>query len=274
MIQGIYCIENSRSGRKYFGSSKNVAGRLRSHRDALERSIHHNIQLQRSVNKYGIDLFKFYLIEETHFNTKQELFDYEQTFIDSNINGYNMAPANGGDILSNHPYKDDIREKILQSHKKMIDSLSEEERKLKWGRTGCENPNWKDGGVSHKLCPMCNLTKIRDISNSCSSCRDRTGKYNPFYGKHHSNKSKKKMSESSSGDNSWIKGIDPSLLPYTKKYQIVYPDGTVKEVTGLKIIANEFNVSIPNVHATIARIKKGNIPKRGVFSNITIKQID
>jgi hypothetical protein len=40
MIQGIYCIENSRSGRKYFGSSKNVIGRLHE----LKREISQNVE--------------------------------------------------------------------------------------------------------------------------------------------------------------------------------------------------------------------------------------
>lgn len=107
--------------------------------------------------------------------------------------------------------------------------------------------------------------KLSDIGKT------RVGEKNGFFGKHHSEETKQKLRNRSFN---WIRGIDPSALSYTKKYQIVYPTGITKNVAGLKVIANEFNVSIENVHATIKRIKKGNIPKRGVFANIIIKEIN
>jgi hypothetical protein len=72
----------------------------------------------------------------------------------------------------------------------------------------------------------------------------------------------------------WIKGIDPSLLPYTTHYEIIYPDGTYKHVAGLKAIADEFSVSIVNVHATIKRMAKGIMPSKSVFKNHLIRKIN
>jgi group I intron endonuclease len=270
-MQGIYCIENSITKRKYYGSSMNVSKRLTNHKKELKKQIHHNIQLQRSINKYGIDAFIFYLIEETIFTDRKDLLLYEQTYLDKNIGGYNMAPANGGDTLSNHPDKNKIRKRIIESHRTTIENLTDQERKLKFGKAGKSNPNWKNGGTWCKLCPICNNNQISKKSSTCGSCRDRTGVNNSFYKKHHSEETKQKLRNQSFN---WIRGIDPSSLSYTKKYQIIYPDGTVKSVAGLKIIAGEFNVSIENVHATIKRIVNGKIPKRGVFANIIIKQID
>lgn len=103
--------------------------------------------------------------------------------------------------------------------------------------------------------------------------KQRTGKKNPFYGKKHTEETKQKLREKLSGDNSWIKDINPSKLPYTKHYKITYADGTTKEIAGLKAIAVEFKVSIENVHATIKRITEGKLPKRGVFANIIIEEI-
>ena len=54
------------------------------------------------------------------------------------------------------------------------------------------NPNWK-GGISKKKC-----TCGKDISNNnetCSNCRDISGENNPFFGKQHSEETKKKLSE-------------------------------------------------------------------------------
>ena len=99
--------------------------------------------------------------------------------------------------------------------------------------------------------------------------KKRTGEKNGFYGKHHSEETREKLKNKPN----WITNVDPKLLPYTKKYQINYPDGTNKEVYGLKVIAEEFNVSIENVHATIKRMALNKIPKRGVFSGINIKLV-
>lgn len=117
--------------------------------------------------------------------------------------------------------------------------------------------NWSEEGMQ----------KLKELA------RQRTGENNPFYGKSHTEETKQKLREKMSGDNSWIKGIDPAELPYTKTYKIVYKDGTTKQVAGLKTIATEFNVSIENVHATIKRIAKGKIPTRGVFANTIIREV-
>lgn len=111
------------------------------------------------------------------------------------------------------------------------------------------------------------------LSRLRESAKLRKGSKNGFYGKTHSEETKQKNKEAHSGDNSWIKNIDPSLLPYTKKYIIHYPSGDTKQVSGLKAIATEFNVSIENVHATIKRISQGKIPQRGAFAGVFIKEI-
>lgn len=271
-MQGIYCIENIISGRKYYGSSMNVTKRLTGHKRELRKQIHHNIQLQRSVNKHGIENFVFYLLEETYFTNRKDLLNHEQYYLDKNINGYNMAPANGGDILSNHPNKIEIRKQILETHRQTITTMSSEERKIKFGRPGKTNPNWRNGGISHKLCPVCNHNQIRNESTTCGACRDRTGINNPFHGKTHNEQTKQYLREIHTGDNSWIKGIDPALLPYTKQYTIQYPNGERKQVAGLKAIAEEFKVSVPNTYATIQRMAKGTMPKRGVFVGVNIQE--
>jgi group I intron endonuclease len=273
-MEGIYCIEHISSGRKYYGSSMNVEKRLKQHQLDLQKQKHHNIQLQRAVDKHSISDFNFYLIEETQFNNRQLLLNLEQEYIDNNLCGYNMAPANGGDCISQHPNRELIVEKIRQATVLRNSQLTSKERKVKYGRAGSTNGNWKNGGSSHKLCPICNTNKISVFSKNCNICRDRTKENNPFYNKHHSKETKRLLGELNSGDNSWIKGIDPSLLPYTKSYIITYPNGESKKVAGLKIIAEEFNVSIANVHNTIKRMACGKLPTRSVFVNHFIKEVD
>ena len=270
-MQGIYCIENTVTCRKYYGSSNNVQKRLKQHKTDLIKNIHHNVQLQRCFNKHG-DVFRFYLLEETNFKTTTELLEYEQSFIDCNINGYNMAPAAGGNIIGTHPNKNAIVQKMKNALRQTIKQMTTDERKQKYGRCGTKNPNWKNGN-SKMRCPVCNTTVISKKSNTCNSCRKRTNEHNPFYGKKHSDETKAKLREIALGENNWIRNINPCELPYTKQYLITYPNGDKKTVHGLKIIATEFNVSIENVHATIQRIKSGKFPKRGKFANHIIEEL-
>ena len=113
----------------------------------------------------------------------------------------------------------------------------------------------------------------KGLASLRETARARVGEKNGFFGKKHTDAAKQKNREAHSGANSWIKGINPEELPYTKNYSIMYQDGTIKNVAGLKLIATEFKVSMANVHATIQRMKIGNIPKRGVFAGIVIKEV-
>jgi len=271
-VAGIYCIENTLSGKKYFGSSANIFKRLAQHKTDLIKQTHHNILLQRAVNKYGIEVFKFYVVKELLFVSKQLLFNEEQKFIDQNVNGYNLAPAGGGDIISSHPNRIDIIKKMSESLVKHYALMSAEERKLKYGRNGRVNGNWRNGGQSFKPCPKCASAVISKTAKSCAKCRNRLGNNNSFYGKHHSDKTKALIREKVSGDNSWIKNIDPALLPYTKRYKIKDPLGRETIVAGLKTIAEQFNVSITAVHQVIKRIKENKLPKKGKFANYIITE--
>lgn len=56
---GVYEIVNTANGRRYIGSSANIAARFKTHRYELSRGEHHSAKLQRSWNKHGADAFSF-----------------------------------------------------------------------------------------------------------------------------------------------------------------------------------------------------------------------
>lgn len=269
-IQGIYCIEHVKSGRKYYGSSLDIKRRFANHKTSLRNNRHHCIYLQRAVNKYGLDEFRFYIAEETKDKTKHDLFNMERKYIDDNKNGFNIGSVGGGDNITNHPNRAEIVKKIKSSVTQKINLMSDVERKKKFGKCGENNGRWKNGiSKQKKICPVCNTNYIRFKSISCNQC-NKLGKLNPFYGKKHTNETILKLKSKIP----WTKNANPEEISYTKTYEIVYEDKSTKRVFGLKSIAKEFNTSIANVSVTIERMKNNSLPtKRSRFYGIFIKEV-
>lgn len=283
MTSGIYCIQHRESGRCYFGSSVNVEKRICQHKSDLSCNRHHNIFLQRAANKYGIDTFDFFLVIEV---PEQDLLEVEQTFLDENCGGFNLAPAAGGDILSNHPNRLEIIQRMTISVRERFADMSEDERKEKYGKSGPRNgmygrthtddvkneqsrraKEWyKENGSPLKGKP---LSQERREKLSAFA-KTRTGAKNPFFGRTHSDETKRKLSEKNK-QNSPMKGIDPALLSFTKTYRITYPDGSTEIFVGLKEIAEKYGVSRANVQQFI---KRGKVGIRGKFIGLTIETME
>lgn len=79
---GIYKIINFINKKFYIGSASNLYKRYKEHKSSLLRGDHHNNQLQRFSNKYGIKNLKFVIIEYCNLN---QLEYREQYYVDSNI---------------------------------------------------------------------------------------------------------------------------------------------------------------------------------------------
>jgi len=60
--EGLYMIRCTVNDFRYYGESKNVSGRLASHRSMLNRQIHPNYFLQREFNQYGQENFDFIVL--------------------------------------------------------------------------------------------------------------------------------------------------------------------------------------------------------------------
>jgi group I intron endonuclease len=186
---GIYKIKNLVNDKCYYGSSKNIEKRWRTHKNHLKNGKHHNIHLQRSWDKYGEDNFVFEVVEECDENILLEL---EQKYLDSNPEFNIGIKSSGGDNLTKNPNKEDIIRRMTQSVRKRYELMSEYEIKEKHSRPMDKNPNWK-GGITYKYCE-CGV-KIKPINDTCNKCRPRSEDKNPFFGKQHSEETKKKLSE-------------------------------------------------------------------------------
>lgn len=97
---GIYCIENLENGKRYIGSSVNVGRRMSKHRGELRRGKHHSRYLQNTYNKNGIEIFRFFLLEEVE--EYSNLLKVEQEYLDREKPEYNMCPTAGNRLGYRH----------------------------------------------------------------------------------------------------------------------------------------------------------------------------
>jgi len=123
MDSGIYKIVNLQTGKYYVGSTKDFTTRKQSHFSRLKNNNHTNKHLQSAYNKYGIDNFKFEIIE---YVQKELLLDIEQSYIDDSEkeNIYNktyIAGAGGYDTLSIPIYLLDLNGNIINEFNSIMD---------------------------------------------------------------------------------------------------------------------------------------------------------
>ena len=102
---GIYQILNTINGKFYIGSAKNISARVYEHERQLNNNKHSNCHLQYAWNKYGIENFKFQVVE---YCEVEKLIEREQFWID-NTNcckiGYNLSPTAGSQLNFKHSEK-------------------------------------------------------------------------------------------------------------------------------------------------------------------------
>lgn len=100
-MNGIYQILHVVSGKRYVGSSLDVAKRWSDHRKRLRRGTHYSKYLQRAWDKYGESAFKFEVLEETHDLLAREEYWMGVHRVHDARFGYNtMLIANGAQKLA------------------------------------------------------------------------------------------------------------------------------------------------------------------------------
>jgi group I intron endonuclease len=175
-ISGIYCIENVVTGQKYIGQAVNIDKRIKTHKRTLNNGSHPNKHLARSYGKYGINNFKFYIIEECNednLNNKEIYYiaKYKTTNPDK---GYNKTFGGEGGRPT-----EETKQKIRENH---VDNKGE--KNPMYGMTGEKNPMW---GKQHS----------EEAKKKISEAKK--GENNPNYGKQRSEETRKKISMSQIG---------------------------------------------------------------------------
>lgn len=117
-ISGIYGIRNLINNKIYIGSSKNIYNRVKRHKNLLKNNTHDNTYIQRSYNKYGLNNFIFFIIEECDISELLEREDYHIKYNNSLVgnNGYNLKQITKDE--SGFVYSTVTRERLSNSRKK------------------------------------------------------------------------------------------------------------------------------------------------------------
>lgn len=119
-ISGVYKITNNITGDFYIGSSRNIKQRWYDHKSPSRWKQCQNSPLYLDFQKYGLENFKFEIVEET-----TNLHEREQYFIDLLKPSYNNYRANGLDVERWKKYQqtEEYKEIIKKSNKKWGDRL-------------------------------------------------------------------------------------------------------------------------------------------------------
>jgi group I intron endonuclease len=115
ILSGIYRIKNIITNDCYVGSSVNIERRWKEHKNALKANCHDNQYIQNAYNKYGIDAFKYEILE---ICPVEYIIEREQERIDTGAFKFNISliaakpPDRTGKKLS-----DETKEKIGAGNK-------------------------------------------------------------------------------------------------------------------------------------------------------------
>lgn len=111
-FSGIYCIINLVNQKRYIGSSKNISQRLWCHRANLRHNKHENKHLQNAWNKYGEDMFQYFVLEKCD---EEILIEREQFYIDTLNPEYNQMLK-----VVKPEYSVESRKKLSETRKKLF----------------------------------------------------------------------------------------------------------------------------------------------------------
>lgn len=117
---GIYSIVNVINGKRYIGKSKDIEVRIKAHKAALKKEVRGkdvNRYLFSSVKKYGLDNFRFEVIETHEVLDDSYMKDREIHFMDyydtcNRASGYNLRR----DSSSAHTVHADTRRLLSESN--------------------------------------------------------------------------------------------------------------------------------------------------------------
>lgn len=175
----IYCYTNKVNGKKYVGQTKDFNKRHNQHKNESfnENAKGYNHYFHKAIRKYGFDNFEVEILKE-NLQCQDELNYWECYYINefdtlaTNKKGYNIG--SGGN--NGNPYAGKTKEEMEAIFN---DEWRQKQSKSKKGENN----------------PMYGISLLGDKNGMFG----RNGELNPFYGQHHTEETRKHLSEQKKG---------------------------------------------------------------------------
>lgn len=246
MTMGIYRIDGPKGG-VYIGSGASIENRWSNHKLRLRKGNHHSIYLQRAYDKYGLDAFKFSIVEIVA--SVEDLIQREQYYIDQMLETlpidkiYNMSKVAGS--TRGRKATDEERKRMSETRKgrkhtleaiqKMVDAnigkpkTLEHRQKMSAARAHI----WTFRSPEDKLVEIVNLRAFCRENNLDQSAMHNIAKCN--------------------GKNKNYKGWKHPNPECSKRKEVIHtlrsPEGEIVEIRNIKAFKIEHN--LPNLHHVI-----------------------
>jgi group I intron endonuclease len=205
-VTGVYTLTDSRTGKFYVGSTSDIAKRAHRHFKELRENRHHCIPFQKLWNSGKVNL----VLSEFPTETREEAYLLEQDIIDRHQDSQLLLNVGlgvrGGDNLSRNPNREDILARIKESLIERLEHMTPIERRLMygkfaerngmWGRTHTPEARAKMSSANLGITRRSGFTLTEEHRKMISDyAKTRTGEKNPFFDKHHSDETKRRLSE-------------------------------------------------------------------------------
>lgn len=224
---GIYLIENKINGYLYVGQASDIKKRWKHHLNRLNNNDGKpNLHIQSAWNKYGSDNFEFTVLErcDTEELNKREIYWIKKLNTCHNQKHYNMNEGGG----SNLGYKHTLESKRRMSKSKIGKPLSwEHRRKLSISHRNMSDEtrrNISEGhkGLRHSLESKRKMSigKKRYYENNPDKIL--RGQNHPMFGKTHSERTKKIISEKKMGEKNPMFGRFGKENPSYHDYPVIH----------------------------------------------------
>lgn len=192
MTSGIYCLQNKINGKIYIGQSIDISRRFQDHKRLLHKGKDNCVILQKAVDKYGMDNFEFFVLEECQDSIldDREIYYINKYCTYDRKYGYNIS-FGGSNGLRGHKKSDETRRRMSIANTKEKHPMwgkhhsSETLNKFRedrWGQQAYQFGSKKDGARSKYFgvyrvprkghIYWCSYIKVRGVRQYIGSSKD------------------------------------------------------------------------------------------------------
>jgi len=271
LLSGVYIIQNKIDNKKYIGETKTLGKRIKTHLQELLDNRHVNIHLQNAVNKYGIENFRFDVIElcETWETKRREHHWATVLYAHDDKHGYNIQPT---DPEGNRICSEETKKKISKANsgRKMTPQRAEENRNREYKQ------EWREA-IKEGL---------RTGKPRIFTIEERENKRIFFTGRKHSEETKQKISKVHKGKIISEEQIQINKKLMTDRYgkpviMLTKEGKCVEEFSSCKEAAKKLNVQKGSISTSIKNngtvkgfvfIRKNNYSEYEVIKRLQIIQ--